>query len=50
MFVGYISVTMKLGASLAPYRTYALEELKEATNDFDAPSLIGEGSHGQVQI
>lgn len=44
----YISVTMKLGASLAPYRTYALEELKEATNDFDASSLIGEGSHGQI--
>ena len=41
---------MKLGASLPAYRSYALEELKEATDNFDASSLIGEGSHGQVQI
>jgi hypothetical protein len=47
---GYISETMKLGASLPAYRTYALEELKEATQNFDASSLIGEGSLGQVQI
>lgn len=47
-FAGYISLTMKLGASLPAYRNYALEELKEATNNFDASSLIGEGSHGQV--
>ncbi|KAK7824150.1 putative inactive leucine-rich repeat receptor-like protein kinase [Quercus suber] len=39
---------MKLGASLPAYRSYALEELKEATDNFDASSLIGEGSHGQV--
>ncbi|XP_075646493.1 putative inactive leucine-rich repeat receptor-like protein kinase At3g03770 isoform X2 [Castanea sativa] len=44
----YISLTMKLGASLPAYRSYALEELKEATNNFDASSLLGEGSHGQV--
>ncbi|KAF5446381.1 hypothetical protein F2P56_032015 [Juglans regia] len=43
----YISETMKLGASLPAYRTYALEELKEATNNFHASSLIGEGSSGQ---
>lgn len=39
---------MKLGASLPAYRTFALEELKEATNDFDDSTLLGEGAHGQV--
>lgn len=41
---------MKLGASLPAYRTYALEELKDATNNFDASSLIAEDSSGQVQV
>ncbi|KAK2634485.1 hypothetical protein Ddye_029277 [Dipteronia dyeriana] len=45
---GDISRTMKLGASLPVYRTFALEELKEATNNFDASSLMSEGSHGQM--
>ncbi|KAK1576760.1 hypothetical protein Q3G72_016283 [Acer saccharum] len=45
---GYISQTMKLGANLPVYRTFALEELKEATNNFDASSLMSEGSHGQM--
>lgn len=44
----YISETMKLGASLPAYRTYALEELKDATNNFDASSLIAEDSSGQT--
>ncbi|KAK0592046.1 hypothetical protein LWI29_012391 [Acer saccharum] len=44
----YISQTMKLGANLPVYRTFALEELKEATNNFDASSLMSEGSHGQM--
>jgi hypothetical protein len=47
---GYISETMKLGPSLPAYRTYALEELKEATKNFEASSLIGATSIGQVQI
>lgn len=43
-----ISQTMKLGAlGLPAYRTFFLEELKEATNNFDESSLI-EGSHGQI--
>ncbi|KAB2634170.1 inactive leucine-rich repeat receptor-like protein kinase [Pyrus ussuriensis x Pyrus communis] len=46
----YISETMKLGASLPAYRTFALEELKEATNDFDDSTLLGEGAHGQRQM
>ncbi|TXG49223.1 hypothetical protein EZV62_025098 [Acer yangbiense] len=44
----YISQTMKLGANLPVYRTFALEELKEATNNFDASSFMSEGSHGQM--
>ncbi|CAN6562111.1 unnamed protein product [Malus baccata var. baccata] len=44
----YISETMKLGASIPAYRTFSLEELKEATNDFDDSTLLGEGKHGQM--
>ncbi|XP_057491898.1 probable inactive leucine-rich repeat receptor-like protein kinase At3g03770 [Actinidia eriantha] len=44
----YISETMKLGAlGLPPYRTFALEELKEATSNFSTLNLI-EGSHSKV--
>ncbi|KAJ0044755.1 hypothetical protein Pint_05730 [Pistacia integerrima] len=43
-----ISQTMKLGASLPVYRTFTLEELKEATDNFDASSLIKQSSHGQI--
>nr|KYP51615.1 putative LRR receptor-like serine/threonine-protein kinase At1g14390 family [Cajanus cajan] len=46
--VGYISETMKMGASLPAYRTFALDELKEATNNFDASCFISEGPHGQI--
>ncbi|XP_020231151.1 probable inactive leucine-rich repeat receptor-like protein kinase At3g03770 [Cajanus cajan] len=44
----YISETMKMGASLPAYRTFALDELKEATNNFDASCFISEGPHGQI--
>ncbi|XP_047168867.1 probable inactive leucine-rich repeat receptor-like protein kinase At3g03770 [Vigna umbellata] len=44
----YISETMKMGASLPPYRTFALDELKEATNNFDSSCFISEGPHGQI--
>ncbi|CAL2244335.1 unnamed protein product [Prunus armeniaca] len=47
-FAEYISDTMKLGASLPAYRTFALEELQEATHNFDDSTLLGEGSHGQI--
>lgn len=50
LFAGYISETMKLGASLPAYRTYALEELKEATNNFHASFVIGESTSGQVWL
>ncbi|KAL0380088.1 UNVERIFIED_CONTAM: putative inactive leucine-rich repeat receptor-like protein kinase [Sesamum angustifolium] len=46
---GIFSETMKLGAlGIPPYRTFVLDELKEATNNFNALNLIGEGSYGQV--
>lgn len=45
----YISQSMKLGAlGLPAYRTFSLEELEEATSNFDTSSFIGEGSHGQM--
>lgn len=46
---GYISQTMKLGALGIPaYHTFSLEELEEATNNFDTSAFMGEGSQGQV--
>ena len=48
--LGHISQTMKLGASLPTYRTFSLEELEEATNNFDASNLLGEDSNSQVCI
>ena len=46
---GYISQTMKLGAlGLPAYRTFSLEELEYATNNFESSAFMGEGSQGQV--
>ncbi|PON47120.1 Tyrosine-protein kinase [Trema orientale] len=45
----YISQTMKTGAlGLPGYRTFSLEELEEATNNFNTSAFMGEGSHGQM--
>ncbi|XP_038998389.1 probable inactive leucine-rich repeat receptor-like protein kinase At3g03770 isoform X2 [Hibiscus syriacus] len=45
----YISQTMKLGAlGLPSYRTFSLEDLEDATNNFDTTAFIGEGSQGQL--
>eukprot|EP01018_Ginkgo_biloba_P031832 Gb_33904 [translate_table: standard] len=45
----YISQTMKLGAHGLPhYRPFALEELEEATNNFNQSAFLGEGSHGKL--
>ncbi|XP_050210374.1 probable inactive leucine-rich repeat receptor-like protein kinase At3g03770 [Mercurialis annua] len=47
----YISQTMKLGALGIPaYRTFSLEELEEATNNFDTSAFMGEGSQGQMYL
>lgn len=34
---------------LPPFRGFSLEEIEEATNNFDPTNLIGEGSQGQVR-
>lgn len=45
----YITQAMKIGAlGLPSYRTFSLEELEEATNNFHASTFMGEGSRGQV--
>lgn len=45
----YISQTMKLGElGLPAYRTFSLEELEQATKNFDTSAFMGEGSHGQM--
>ncbi|CAK8561248.1 unnamed protein product [Lathyrus sativus] len=43
-----ISETMKMGTGLPAYRTFSLDQLKEATNNFDESSLISEGPLGQI--
>jgi hypothetical protein len=41
---------MRLAAlGLQPYRVFTLEEIEDATNNFDATNLVGEGSQGQVK-
>ncbi|KAL4325574.1 hypothetical protein GQ457_11G028680 [Hibiscus cannabinus] len=45
----YISENAKLGAQgLPPCRSFTLEELKEATNNFDNSAFLGEGSYGKL--
>ncbi|KAA8516894.1 hypothetical protein F0562_017288 [Nyssa sinensis] len=45
----YISQAVKLGAlGLPTYRTFSLEELEVATNNFDTSTFMGEGSPGQI--
>ncbi|KAK2661509.1 hypothetical protein Ddye_000083 [Dipteronia dyeriana] len=44
-----ISQAVKLGTQSSPvYRWFSLEELKEATNNFDSSSFMGEGSKGKL--
>lgn len=45
----YVPKTMKFGTvGLPPYRAFSLEEIMEATNNFDTTSFMGEGSQGQM--
>lgn len=34
---------------LPPYNIFTIEEIGDATNNFDPSNLIGEGSQGEVQ-
>lgn len=45
----YISQTKKFGAlGLPTYRSFSLEEIEAATNNFDTASLMGEDSYGEM--
>lgn len=45
----YISEAAKSGTQGIPaYRVFSLEELKEATSNFDGSALMGEGSRGKI--
>ncbi|KAK7267015.1 hypothetical protein RIF29_19679 [Crotalaria pallida] len=45
----HIPQPMKFGAvGLPPYRTFTLEEIDEATKNFNTGSFMGEGSKGQM--
>ncbi|XP_065870529.1 probable inactive leucine-rich repeat receptor-like protein kinase At3g03770 [Euphorbia lathyris] len=46
----HISQTMKLGATLPAYRTFAMEELQEATNNFDPSNMLGLGDSSSSEI
>jgi hypothetical protein len=49
--LGYISQSVKLGTQILPtYRVFSVEELKEATRNFEWSSYIGEGSIGKVLL
>lgn len=46
---GYVSEAAKLGREDLPTcRSYSLEELKEATNNFDNSTFMGENIYGKV--
>lgn len=41
--------TMRTAAlGLPPYTIFTLEEIEDATNNFDSSNLMGEGSQAQV--
>ncbi|KAL4348516.1 hypothetical protein GQ457_17G018020 [Hibiscus cannabinus] len=45
----YVSESAKSGAQILPTcRAFTLEELKEATNNFDKSAFLGEGSYGKL--
>lgn len=48
-FAGRRPQTMRTAAlGLPPYTIFTLEEIEEATNNFDSVNLVGEGSQTQV--
>jgi hypothetical protein len=51
LLLGYISQSVKMGTQILPtYRVFSVEELKEATRNFEGSSYIGEGSIGKVLL
>ncbi|POO00004.1 Tyrosine-protein kinase [Trema orientale] len=47
--IGRVPQPMRLTSiGLPPYRVFALEEIEDATNNFDPSNLMGEGSQGKV--
>ncbi|RDY13334.1 putative inactive leucine-rich repeat receptor-like protein kinase, partial [Mucuna pruriens] len=48
-YIGFISQTVKLGTQTTPTcRQFSIEELKEATKNFDLSTYIGQGSIGKL--
>lgn len=48
-FLGHVPRTMRMvSLGLPPYNVFTLEEMEDATNNFDAANLVAEGTQGQV--
>lgn len=48
---GRVPQTMRLTSiGLAPYRVFTLEEIEDATNNFDPSNSMGEGSQEKVAV
>ncbi|XP_047307503.1 probable LRR receptor-like serine/threonine-protein kinase At1g14390 isoform X2 [Impatiens glandulifera] len=46
---GHVPRTMRLASLLPPYNVFTLEEMEDATNNFDPSNLVGElGLQGQI--
>jgi hypothetical protein len=49
-FIGRVTHTTRVATlGLPPYRVFTLDEIEDATDNFDQSNLIGEGSQGQVR-
>lgn len=47
--LGHATQATRLGAmEVTPYRVFTIEELEEATNNFDRSNLIKDSAQGQV--
>lgn len=48
-YAGHVPQPMRMTSiGLPPYHVFTLEEMEDATNNFDPSNLVGEGSQGQV--
>lgn len=49
--IGHVPRTMRMVSfGLPPYHVFTLEEIEDATNNFDHANLVGEASQAQVRI